>query len=106
MVKKLLGTMAMAGALTSIAAVPATADPEPTPPPYCAGNDPGDQLNGVTCDEQLSTAGETPDPRPSDPPPGGNWPGGGGPGDGGGPGGDGPGGGGPGGSGPGGDGAQ
>lgn len=95
MIKKLLGAAALVGALTNAAAVPAGAEPSPTPPPYCAGNDPGDLLNGVTCQEELNTVSETPDPRPSDPPPGGNWPGDG-------PGGDGPGGGGPGGGGPGG----
>lgn len=96
MMKRLLGAVAAVGALTGLAAVPALADPDPTPPPYCAGNDPGDLLNGVTCEEQLSTTDAPVSTRPSDPPPGGNWPGG-GPGDGGGPGGgDGPGGNGPG----------
>lgn len=88
MAKKLFGAVAIASVLTSVSAMPAIAEPEPTPPPYCAGNDPGDLLNGVTCDEQVTTANETPDPRPSNPPPGGNLPGGG-------PGGGGPGGGGP-----------
>jgi hypothetical protein len=91
MVSKLLSTAALIGALACSAAAPATADPAPTPPPYCAGNDPGDLLNGVSCDDQPTTANETPDPRPSNPPPGGNLPGGGpgggGPGPGGGPGG-------------------
>ena len=98
MVLKVVGAAAVVGALMNAAQVPAGAEPTPTPPPYCVGDDPGDLLNGVTCQEDINqTTGETPDPRPSEPPPGPGNPGGGGPG-GGGPGGGGPGGGGPGGN--------
>lgn len=95
MVKRLLGAAAVAATLAGVAAFPAIADPEPTPPPYCAGNDPGDYLNGVTCEEEVATEAPV-STRPSDPPPGTNFPGGTGTGPGGGGpgGGDGPGGGG------------
>lgn len=90
MMKKILfSAAALVGALVSNAAAPALAEPDPTPPPYCAGNDPGDLLNGVTCEEEIAAPSDTPvSTRPSDPPPGGNLPGGGpGPGGGGGQGG-------------------
>ena len=81
----LVGATALAGVLLSGAALPAVADPTTTPAPYCAGEDPGDLLNGVTCDQDLAeSTPETPDPRPSEPPDddgpggGGNGPGGGG----------------------------
>lgn len=81
--KKLLSAAAVVGALVCAATAPAIAETDPTPSPNCVGSDPGDLLNGVTCDQQSTTANETPDPRPSDPPPGGNLPGGGEPGGGG-----------------------
>ena len=94
MISQLLAATAILGALTGATAVQPGVQPASPPPPYCADSDPGDLMNGVNCDnDPPSTAGETPDPRPSNPPPGGGNPGGGGPG-GGGPGGGGPGGGG------------
>jgi hypothetical protein len=100
MIKQMLSAAAIVGALASATAFPSQATTtDPTPSPYCAGDDPGDLLNGVTCQEQVnpSSVGETPDPRPSSPPPGDNLPGGG---NGGGPGGPGGNGGGSGGNGP------
>ena len=41
MVNKLYGAAAVIGALTCNAVVPAIAEPDPTPPPYCAGQRPG-----------------------------------------------------------------
>ena len=88
MLRRLIGGSAAVGML--IGAATAHAEPVPTPPPYCPGSDPGDLLNGITCDQELTPTPteETPDPRPSSPPPGSNLPGGG---DGGGHGGGGPG---------------
>ncbi len=42
MKKELIGSTAIVGALLGATAVPAVADPDPTPPPYCAGASPGD----------------------------------------------------------------
>jgi hypothetical protein len=102
MKKELIGSTAIVGALLGATAVPAVADPDPTPPPYCAGASPGElRGGGITCNDELTglPADETPDGDTG--PGGGNPPSGGGPGGGNGPGGGGPGGGnGPGGGGP------
>ncbi len=55
MMRQLVGSAAMAGALLSTAAFPAGADPDPTPPPYCAGTSSGDQIaGGATCNDELT----------------------------------------------------
>lgn len=56
----LLSATALASVLLSGAFVlsgpPALATTEPTPA-YCAGDDPGDLLNGVTCDQDANGSG-------------------------------------------------